>query len=201
MTSLLLGCRPVTHSAENSRHTDRAGDPLHPISTGKFRVFQPLSLHSNRSSSYFDLFLSLVSSHGTVNSMTMVFFVDQSMMSDLRLVGTMSGNLLLTLLSTSWFLGFLNERYVSRSYMQFIYKNCSTPLKLGLFTIIFFGLAQPNFGANVWGLVIPLTGSSCVPHFPALRRFFFTPACLKSRPWMLIKLFVSLFYRYHYINY
>ena len=39
LTALLL-CIPVTPSAENSRHTDCAGNPLQPISTGKFHVFQ-----------------------------------------------------------------------------------------------------------------------------------------------------------------
>ena len=39
LTALLL-CLPVTPSAENSRHTDGAGNPLQPISTGKFHIFQ-----------------------------------------------------------------------------------------------------------------------------------------------------------------
>ena len=38
--------RPVTPDAENNRQTDSAGNPLHPTSTGKLQVCQPLHLPS-----------------------------------------------------------------------------------------------------------------------------------------------------------
>ncbi|KAH3699914.1 hypothetical protein DPMN_074876 [Dreissena polymorpha] len=37
---------PSAPSAPNIFHTDCDGNPLHPTSTGKIHVFQPLSLHT-----------------------------------------------------------------------------------------------------------------------------------------------------------
>ena len=48
--------RPVAPNAENNHHTDFAGNPLHPTSTGKFQVCQPLPLHSVINSSCLALF-------------------------------------------------------------------------------------------------------------------------------------------------
>ena len=91
--------RLVTPNAENNRQTDCAGNPLHPTSTGKLQVCQPLPLHSVINSSYLALFRSFASPQlsfqGTVNSMMMIFFIaaDHKTMSGLKFVGTISGNL------------------------------------------------------------------------------------------------------------
>ena len=99
LCAVLLLHRPVTPNAENNCQTDCAGNPLHPTSTGKLQVCQPLPLHSVINSSYLALFCSLalphISSQGMVNSMMMIFFIaaDHKTMSGLKFVGTISGNL------------------------------------------------------------------------------------------------------------
>ena len=58
LTAFLL-CLPVTPSAENSRHTDSAGNPLQLISTGKFHVFQGVHHISLFFSLPFRIFLTI----------------------------------------------------------------------------------------------------------------------------------------------
>ena len=64
LCAVVLLHRPVTPSnAENNLQTDCAGNPLHPTSTGKLQVCQPLPLHSVSNSSYLALFRSFASPH------------------------------------------------------------------------------------------------------------------------------------------
>ena len=92
-------CIAVTPNAENNRQTECTVNPLHPTSTGKLQVSQPLTLHSVINSSYLALFRSFASPHlsskGTVNSMMTIFFIsaDHKTMSGLKCVGTISRNL------------------------------------------------------------------------------------------------------------
>lgn len=69
---------PATHRAVSVFHTDRAGKPLHPPSTGNSPACHPLSLHCSTRSWYLEASLlygsSHPSSHGTVNSIGMIFF-------------------------------------------------------------------------------------------------------------------------------
>jgi len=78
-------------------HTDWAGNPLHPISTGNSQVLQPRLLHCSCSSVYLPIFLSNGSSHlvsqGTVSSTITSFlsFGDHITMSGLCVVWTTFG--------------------------------------------------------------------------------------------------------------
>ncbi|KAH3750757.1 hypothetical protein DPMN_185288 [Dreissena polymorpha] len=49
---------PSAPSAPNIFHTYCDGNPLHPTSTGKIHVFQPLSLHTSARSWYLAFFSS-----------------------------------------------------------------------------------------------------------------------------------------------
>ena len=57
-----LSC-PFTPRPLSIFHSDCAGNPLAPISTGKSQHFHPLALHSSCSWRYFAFFLSWASSH------------------------------------------------------------------------------------------------------------------------------------------
>jgi len=63
---------PVIPSRLKVRHSDWAGNPLQPTSTGKHHAFQPLSTQLSVRAWYFVSFLSklssILSSHGTVSS-------------------------------------------------------------------------------------------------------------------------------------
>ena len=75
LTAVLL-ILPVTPSAKNCRDTDCVVNPLQPISTGKFYVFNSTLCQEFITLA---LFLSLASLylyyHGTVDSITMTFFI------------------------------------------------------------------------------------------------------------------------------
>ena len=93
LTAVLL-ILPVTPSAKNSRDTDCVVNPLQPIFTGKFYVFNSTLCQEFITLA---LFLSLASLylyyHGTVDSITMTFFIRvYQSKAWARLVGTMSGN-------------------------------------------------------------------------------------------------------------
>ena len=97
---------PVMPNEPYIFHSDRAGKPLVPTSTGKSHVIQPHSLHCSMSSEYLARFLlkasSQLVSQGTVNStVTRRFsFLDQMTKSGLRLVCTISGKISFFLRST-----------------------------------------------------------------------------------------------------
>ncbi|KAI2647598.1 Autophagy-related protein 20 [Labeo rohita] len=90
---------PITPMAVSILHTDWAGNPLQPTSTGKSHACQPFPLQSCKRSWYLAFFLSNAcsqpSSHGTVSSMRMIFFAssDHSTASGLRVVWTTGGEL------------------------------------------------------------------------------------------------------------
>ena len=92
---VVLCVLPDTPTRVSSFHTDCAGNPLQPTSTGNSHTLHPLSLQSAMRSAYLRLFLSCASSqfssHGTVSSIaTNVFDCwDTSTASGLRLVSTM----------------------------------------------------------------------------------------------------------------
>lgn len=69
---------PAIPRAVSVFHTDCAGKPLHPTSTGNSQACHPLSLHCPTRSWYLEDFLSCAyphpSSHGTVSSIRMIFF-------------------------------------------------------------------------------------------------------------------------------
>ena len=129
--------RPFTANAENNRQTDCAGNPLHPTSTGKLQVCQPLSLHSVINSSYLALSRSFASPHlsskGTVNPMMTIFFIaaDHKTMSCLKFVGTISGNLSFLSRSTSSFQSTLG-------IVQYVYPYCFPSLTNCIYTGFFF---------------------------------------------------------------
>lgn len=89
---------PAIARAVSILHTDCAGKPLQPTSTGNSQVCPPLSLHCWTRSRFLVVFLSEASSHpsshGTVSSIRMIFFVssDHRTMSGLRDVWTTWGN-------------------------------------------------------------------------------------------------------------
>jgi len=92
------------------RHSDRAGNPLQPTSTGKHHAIQPLSTQLSVRAWYFVSFLSklssILSSHGTVSSTKASCLVksDHITMSGLRLVTVIScGNMSWLYRSTSSF--------------------------------------------------------------------------------------------------
>ena len=107
LCAAILLQHPVTPNAENNRQTDCAGNLLHPTSTGKLQVCQPMPLHSVINSSYLALFRSFAPPHlsyqETVNSMMTISFIaaDHKTMSSLTFVGTISGNLSFLFRSTS----------------------------------------------------------------------------------------------------
>ncbi|KAH3725164.1 hypothetical protein DPMN_050999 [Dreissena polymorpha] len=91
---------PVTPSLLKVRHSDCAGKPLQPTSTGKHHAFQPSSVQVSVRAWYFSRFFSKLSSirssHGTVSSTITTCFdaADHSTMSGLWFVMVIScGNL------------------------------------------------------------------------------------------------------------